>query len=197
MVPICRHRAITFTVGVRYNAGLGHELLGRRMLDVGFSRGRLYELMHNGRALVLDQTGRLSIADWAGRVDHVVDESSELDVPAMLLRPHDHVAWVGEDQQDLRVLLSKWFGEASSCQDFAQKGQGVTCLCEQAVGKGTPKGQTEERTNLMKSDQGGFLCDTITHMTEGEPRTRVGMPVCACWGSIFVVTVFSSHWKRR
>ena len=99
-------------VGVRYNFGEGHELLGRRMRDVGLKRGRLYELMHNGRGLLLDQTGQLSVADWAGRVDHVVDESSELDVPAVLLRPDGHVAWVGEDQQDLRVLLPKWFGAA-------------------------------------------------------------------------------------
>jgi len=30
------------------------------------------------------------------------------------LRPDGHVAWVGEDQQDLRVLLPKWFGAAVS-----------------------------------------------------------------------------------
>jgi hypothetical protein len=40
--------------------------------------------------------------------------SEELDVPAVLLRPDDHVAWGGEDQQDLRVLLPKWFGAAVS-----------------------------------------------------------------------------------
>ncbi len=101
-------------VGVRYNFGEGHELLGRRMRDVGLKRGRLYELMHNGRGLLLDQTGQLSVADWAGRVDHVVDESSELDVPAVLLRPDGHVAWGGSDQQDLLSQLPKWFGAAVS-----------------------------------------------------------------------------------
>ena len=40
--------------------------------------------------------------------------SEELDVPAVLLRPDGHVAWVGEDQQDLRILLPKWFGAAIS-----------------------------------------------------------------------------------
>ncbi|MEU4496182.1 rifampin monooxygenase [Streptomyces sp. NPDC023998] len=99
-------------VGVRYDFGEGHELLGRRMRDVQLKQGRLYELMHDGRGLLLDQTGRLTVAGWADRVDHVVDVSEELDVPAALLRPDGHVAWVGEDQQDLLNRLPKWFGAA-------------------------------------------------------------------------------------
>ncbi|MEU9508726.1 rifampin monooxygenase [Micromonospora sp. NPDC048170] len=99
-------------IGVRYDFGEGHELLGRRMRDVRLRRGRLYELMHGGRGLLLDQTGRLSVAGWADRVDHVVDVSDELDVPAALLRPDGHVAWVGEDQQDLLGHLPEWFGTA-------------------------------------------------------------------------------------
>ncbi|REK86521.1 rifampin monooxygenase [Streptomyces inhibens] len=101
-------------VGVRYDFGEGHELLGRRMRDVGLKQGRLYELMHGGRGLLLDQTGRLSVEGWADRVDHVVDVSEELDVPAVLLRPDGHVAWVGEDQQDLLGQLPRWFGAAVS-----------------------------------------------------------------------------------
>ncbi|WP_424887332.1 rifampin monooxygenase [Streptomyces sp. XH2] len=100
-------------IGIRYDLGEGHELLGLRMRDVQLKRGRLYELMHGGRGLLLDQTGRLSVEGWADRVDHVVDVSEELDVPAVLLRPDGHVAWVGEDQQDLRDHLPKWFGTAA------------------------------------------------------------------------------------
>ncbi|MFG1688156.1 rifampin monooxygenase [Nonomuraea sp. NPDC049269] len=99
-------------IGVRYDFGEGHELLGRRMRDVELKRGRLYALMHGGRGLLLDQTGRLSVAGWADRVDHVVDVSDELDVPAVLLRPDGHVAWVGDDQQGLLGQLPKWFGAA-------------------------------------------------------------------------------------
>ncbi|OUC95856.1 rifampin monooxygenase [Streptosporangium minutum] len=103
---------IITAVGVRYDFGEGHELLGRRMRDIGLKRGRLYELMHGGRGLLLDQTGRLSVEGWADRVDHVVDVSEELDAPAALLRPDGHVAWVGEDQRDLLSRLPKWFGAA-------------------------------------------------------------------------------------
>jgi len=97
-------------IGVRYDFGAGHELLGRRMRDVRLKRRRLYELMHGGRGLLLDRTGRLSAAGWSDRVDHVVDVGDEPDVPAVLLRPDGHVAWVGEDQQDLLNHLPRWFG---------------------------------------------------------------------------------------
>ena len=100
-------------IGVRYDFGEGHGLLGRRMRDVGLKRGRLYELTHGGRGLLLDQTGRLSVAGWADRVDHVVDVSEELDVPAVLLRPDGHIAWAGEDQADLLEQIPRWFGAPS------------------------------------------------------------------------------------
>jgi hypothetical protein len=44
----------------------------------------------------------------------------------------------------------------SGSQDFAQKGSGVTCLCEQAVVKGNQKEQAEGRNNLMRSEEGSF-----------------------------------------
>lgn len=100
-------------IGVRYDVGAGHDLLGRRMRDVGLGRGRLYALMHGGRGLLLDQTGQLSVEGWADRVDHVVDTSAELDVPAALLRPDGHVAWVGDDREELRSHLPRWFGAAA------------------------------------------------------------------------------------
>ncbi|KPI15543.1 Pentachlorophenol monooxygenase [Actinobacteria bacterium OV450] len=101
-------------IAVRYDFGAGHELLGRRLRDLQLKRGRLYDLTHAGRGLLLDQTGRLSVAGWADRVDHVVDVSEELDAPAVLLRPDGHVAWVGEDQQDLLAHLPVWFGPATA-----------------------------------------------------------------------------------
>jgi hypothetical protein len=80
---------------------------------VKLKQGRLYELMHGGRGLLLDRTGRLSVEGWVDRVDHVVDVGEELEVSAVLLRPDGHVAWVGEDQRDLLGVLPTWFGTAT------------------------------------------------------------------------------------
>ncbi|WP_314613073.1 rifampin monooxygenase [Streptomyces stackebrandtii] len=100
-------------IAVRYDFGEGHELLGRRLRDLQLTHGRLYERMHTGRGLLLDRTGGLSVTGWADRVDLVVEAGEELDVPAVLLRPDGHVAWVGEDQQELLGCLAEWFGTAS------------------------------------------------------------------------------------
>jgi 2-polyprenyl-6-methoxyphenol hydroxylase-like FAD-dependent oxidoreductase len=101
-------------IGIRYDFGDGPHLLGRRLRDLKLKRGRLYEQMHAGRGLLLDQTGRLSVTGWADRVDHVADVSEELDVPAVLLRPDGHVAWIGDDQQELASRLPIWFGAAAA-----------------------------------------------------------------------------------
>ncbi|MFD7286319.1 rifampin monooxygenase [Streptomyces sp. NPDC059863] len=100
-------------IGVRYDFGEGHELLGRRLRDMRLKQGRLYELTRGGRGLLLDRTGRLSVEGWADRVDHVVDVGEELDAPAVLLRPDGHVAWAGEDQRELLGHLPAWFGAAA------------------------------------------------------------------------------------
>ncbi|MFF0055427.1 rifampin monooxygenase [Streptomyces microflavus] len=97
-------------VDVRYDLGEGHELLGRRLRDLPLGQGRLYELMHGGRGLLLDRTGELSVAGWADRVGQVADAAEELDVPAVLLRPDGHVAWAGEEQKELDGALARWFG---------------------------------------------------------------------------------------
>ncbi|RPK79186.1 rifampin monooxygenase [Streptomyces sp. ADI98-10] len=97
-------------VDVRYDFGEGHALLGRRMRDLPLKQGRLYDLTHDGRGLLLDTTGRLSVAGWADRVDHVVDVAEGLDAPAVLLRPDGHVAWAGEERAELLGAMARWFG---------------------------------------------------------------------------------------
>jgi hypothetical protein len=103
----------TAAISVRYDLGDSHPLLGRRLRDLRLVSGRLYELLRSGRGLLLDRVGRLSVQGWADRVDHVVDAGVELDVPAALLRPDGHVAWVGRDQEDLVDQLARWFGVAA------------------------------------------------------------------------------------
>jgi hypothetical protein len=102
------------STGIRYDFGEGPALLGKRLRDLPLSHGRLYELTREGRGLLLDQTGTLSVAGWTDRIDHVTDTSAELDAPAVLLRPDGHVAWIGEDQDRLLLHLPAWFGAASN-----------------------------------------------------------------------------------
>ncbi|WP_298457295.1 rifampin monooxygenase [uncultured Cellulomonas sp.] len=115
-------------IGIRYDVGEGHRRLGLRMRDLRLGRGHLYGLMHAGRGVLLDRTGRLSAAGWQDRVDHVVDVMDDvvdgvvdhvgdvepLDVPAALLRPDGHVVWVGTDQTELDGRLRSWFGVPTS-----------------------------------------------------------------------------------
>ncbi|MEU8821353.1 rifampin monooxygenase [Actinoplanes sp. NPDC048796] len=100
-------------IDIRYDFGAGPDLVGRRLRDVRLKHsGRLFDLQHAGRGLLLDQTGHLAAGGWSDRVDRVADISDELESPAVLLRPDGHVAWAGTDQRDLDAHLSRWFGPA-------------------------------------------------------------------------------------
>lgn len=97
-------------IGVRYDFGPGPALLGRRLRDIDVRQGRLYGLLHRGRGLLLDRTECLTVRGWSDRVDHLADPTAALDVPCVLLRPDGHVAWIGDDQQELEEHLLRWFG---------------------------------------------------------------------------------------
>jgi len=101
-------------IGIRYDFGEGPDLLGRRLRDLDVKQGHLYDLLHCGRGLLLDRTERLTVGGWSDRVDYLADPTAVLDVPCVLLRPDGHVAWIGDDQQDLDDHLSHWFGKPAN-----------------------------------------------------------------------------------
>jgi hypothetical protein len=100
------------SIGIRYDFGKGHPLLGRRMRDLPVGTGRLYDHLRDGRGVLLDQTGMLSIAGRADRITHLVDRDAKVAAPGILLRPDGHIAWLGAAQGDLDRQLAAWFGHA-------------------------------------------------------------------------------------
>ena len=114
-------------LGVRYDLGAGHPLLGRRMpdLDLAAAGGptRVFALLHDARPLLLHfgPPGALDAGPWADRV-RTIDASYDgpwelpaigrVDPPAaVLVRPDGHVAWVGDGTAaGLADALGAWFG---------------------------------------------------------------------------------------
>ncbi|AZO46184.1 hypothetical protein EJ076_19360 [Mesorhizobium sp. M7D.F.Ca.US.005.01.1.1] len=114
-------------LGVHYDLGEGHPLLGRRMpdLDLITANGplRLFTLLHDARPVLLNlgEPGRLDIAPWADRVRQIdAGYAGAWKLPvlgtvaatdAVLIRPDGYVAWVGVGtQQGLMDALTTWFG---------------------------------------------------------------------------------------
>ena len=97
-------------IGIHYDFG-DDPRTGRRQRDIPVGDGRLYGLLHDGRGMLLDQTGRLSVDGWRTRVDHITTGLEALASPAVLLRPDGHIAWVGEQQPSLDAQLARWFGQ--------------------------------------------------------------------------------------
>jgi 2-polyprenyl-6-methoxyphenol hydroxylase-like FAD-dependent oxidoreductase len=125
--PRKRFAAMMSGLGVHYDLGEGHPLLGRRMpdLDVVSADGplRVYTLLHDARPVLLNlgERGALDITPWADRVQPVdADYDGPWEVPAIgavdaptavLIRPDGYVAWVGEGtQRGLLEALTTWFG---------------------------------------------------------------------------------------
>jgi len=115
-------------LGIHYDLGEGHPLLGRRMpdLDLFTADGplRVFSLLHDARPLLLnlDEPGGFDITPWADRVRLVDAEYlgpwelpalGEVTAPtAVVIRPDGYVAWVGEDRTQLGLAdaLTTWFG---------------------------------------------------------------------------------------
>jgi len=125
-------------LGVHYDLGEGHPLLGRRMpdLDLVIASGpvRVFTLLQGARPVLLNfgGTGGLALGEggfditpWADRVQ-LIDAKyvGEWELPvlgavaaptAVLIRPDGYVAWVGDlTQLGLAEALTTWFGPPSA-----------------------------------------------------------------------------------
>ena len=118
-------------LGIAYDLGGGHPLIGRRVpdLDVRTAEGttRVFTLLHDARPVLLsfEEAGAAAAAAWSGRVrcvDAGYEGGWELpvlgEVPApaaVLIRPDGHVAWAGDrTDPQLRNALAAWFGEPAA-----------------------------------------------------------------------------------
>mgnify|MGYP000278822444 CR=1 FL=1 len=114
-------------LGIHYELGEGHPLLGRRVpdLDLLTAQGprRVFTLLHAARPVLLNlgEPGGFDIAPWSDRVQlihahyagaWVLPVLGAVDAPAaVLIRPDGYVAWVGDRAQTgLRDALTTWFG---------------------------------------------------------------------------------------
>jgi 2-polyprenyl-6-methoxyphenol hydroxylase-like FAD-dependent oxidoreductase len=125
--PRRRFAAMMSGLGIHYDLGEGHPLLGRRMpdLDLTTPKGprRVFTLLHDARPVLLNfgEPGGLRITPWVDRVQ-LIDAKyvGTWELPALgtvtapgavLIRPDGYVAWVGElTQLGLADALTTWFG---------------------------------------------------------------------------------------
>lgn len=114
-------------LGIHYDLGEGHPLLGRRMPDLDLLTANgpvpMFTLLHNARPVLLNfgEPGGLQIDGWADRVPSVdAKYEGTWELPAIgavtapsavLVRPDGYVAWVGDRTQGgLHKALTEWFG---------------------------------------------------------------------------------------
>jgi 2-polyprenyl-6-methoxyphenol hydroxylase-like FAD-dependent oxidoreductase len=115
-------------LGIHYELGDGHPLVGRRMPDLDLQTAdgptRVFALLHDARPLLLDlgaEGDQRAAPPRPARVRHVAaryDGAWELPVigevpapPAVLVRPDGHVVWAGAlTDPALPRAMESWFG---------------------------------------------------------------------------------------
>ena len=114
-------------LGMGYDLGEGHPLLGRRMPDLEVvtvdGTVRVFSLLKAGRAVLLNLGGleAFDMMPWMDRVQIVeAGYNGVWELPvvgvvaapaAVLIRPDGYVAWVGQGEQaGLVEALGRWFG---------------------------------------------------------------------------------------
>ena len=107
-------------VGLRYDLGGDHDLVGRSAPDFALSDGsRLNEHLREGTGMLLDfgtMAARRTIAcSWGERIRYGVSDAGERPGPsALLVRPDGIVAWAtdGTDEDEaMAEAAERWFGK--------------------------------------------------------------------------------------
>jgi hypothetical protein len=98
-------------IGIRYprRSRADHPWVGRRMVDVACTGGRLYEALREGRFVLVTPA---PVDGWSDRVRVVASDDPAMPAPAVLVRPDGYVAW-GGDPSDAADALRAWCGEAT------------------------------------------------------------------------------------
>ncbi|MBO0841091.1 MAG: FAD-dependent monooxygenase [Sciscionella sp.] len=115
----------------RYPIAGDHPLIGASAPDFELSTMdttvRLGELLHDGRAVLLDLADNRALAElaagWASRVNVVGAKCQVPDAPAgLLVRPDGFVAWASDDSSigGLSDALHTWFGTPISAESVPE-----------------------------------------------------------------------------
>jgi 2-polyprenyl-6-methoxyphenol hydroxylase-like FAD-dependent oxidoreductase len=111
-------------LGIAYpsRARDAHPWMGRRVPDLSCDGTRLYELLRDGRFVIVDATGSAVDPDRLGaRPLHVVrcDSPGTAGLPAvMLIRPDGYIAWADDDRTDVAdqvaAAVEQWYGTGAA-----------------------------------------------------------------------------------
>jgi 3-(3-hydroxy-phenyl)propionate hydroxylase len=118
-------------LGIHYDFGEGHPLVGRRIPDLDLIAAdgpmRIFTLLQNARPVLLNlgARGSFDIMPWSDRVRLIYAKcDGPWELPALgsvsaptavLIRPDGYVAWVSHGAQDgLQDAMNTWFGPPSN-----------------------------------------------------------------------------------
>lgn len=117
-------------VGIRYDLGESHPLVGRSVPDFELPGGsRVNQHLRNGRGLLLDFGADASLralaARWGDRISYVAESATEtLGVKAVLVRPDGVAAWACEakaDPGEVAQIVARWFGKPTGSAQAASR----------------------------------------------------------------------------